>query len=526
MKKLKPIHIRIIAIVLVVLVVLISILVVNNGAQRARKGQAYGALEIEKPYNNYPPVPQGYTHKEGTVETGYVIQDAEGNEFVWIPIDGERIEQTRKDYEGETLIANCRDELSQEHIDSLNQYRGFYIGRYEASSEGISKAGGIPTSNITKTQAKLNCENYNDTENRAESVSHLIYGIEYDMAIQFIETESSGYGTSSDKGNYTEDLKNTGNSSDIVLNIYDLAGNLREWTMEEKTSNGAGVIRGGSYNNTLPAGNRSNDNPESKDKYIGYRVAMYVKDVDISNPSLKATIAVNNTTSTGFDVEVTVENAVDGIAKIEVFVDRTVNKTVNNPEENTNTITIAGKETGKEYEVYARVTDGLGRKTISKIEKATPEKKYVWAKYNVDVNIEEIEHGSDISLFLESSAYLFGNRTYYNYNNNTYSVWYSIDEIRSFVVPRSRRAWDISNGNFVQMSSGKIYHVYGLSRHQSYDNGDYGYTVQVNYVGKADIYKREYVRSDYIEEVESTRENAYVKGGVQGEYWYEYIGTK
>ncbi len=33
------------------------------------------------------PVPTGFTHTEGTKETGYVIQDGNGNEFVWVPVD-------------------------------------------------------------------------------------------------------------------------------------------------------------------------------------------------------------------------------------------------------------------------------------------------------------------------------------------------------------------------------------------------------------------------------------------------------
>ena len=35
-----------------------------------------------------PPVPTGFTYTgEGTVDTGYVIQDTSGNEFVWVPVD-------------------------------------------------------------------------------------------------------------------------------------------------------------------------------------------------------------------------------------------------------------------------------------------------------------------------------------------------------------------------------------------------------------------------------------------------------
>ena len=33
------------------------------------------------------PMPNGFTHTEGTRDTGYVIKDSNGNEFVWIPVD-------------------------------------------------------------------------------------------------------------------------------------------------------------------------------------------------------------------------------------------------------------------------------------------------------------------------------------------------------------------------------------------------------------------------------------------------------
>ena len=43
-------------------------------------GQAWHAAHPEKH------IPTGFAHTEGTVDTGYVIKDSEGNEFVWIPV--------------------------------------------------------------------------------------------------------------------------------------------------------------------------------------------------------------------------------------------------------------------------------------------------------------------------------------------------------------------------------------------------------------------------------------------------------
>ena len=60
-------------------------------------------LENKEPY-----IPNGFSHTEGTVDTGYVIKDTSvGNEFVWIPVASGTFDiyVVAKDEEGNSVIS-------------------------------------------------------------------------------------------------------------------------------------------------------------------------------------------------------------------------------------------------------------------------------------------------------------------------------------------------------------------------------------------------------------------------------------
>ena len=98
-----------------------------------------------------------------------------------------------------------------------------------------------------------------DTERGYISVtSTLIYGVQWDAIMAWIDPayktgscESDSFvRDSTEKGNYSGSLAKTGsNVNHAVKNIYDLAGNVLEWTMERSSFVGsnrknARVIRG------------------------------------------------------------------------------------------------------------------------------------------------------------------------------------------------------------------------------------------------------------------------------------------
>ena len=193
------------------------------------------------------------------------------NEYVWVPIpdfsndfnvnDWDRnsvVSEPTNDEEKENMYWD--DNTSKEYenmLDSVKQHKGFYIGRYEASkgSGGIanSKRNVKPWIEVSQLEAILGCKN-----SKIESM-HLIYGIEWDSTLNWLKDNAIiSSSISNDKkileledikenscswGNYEDsigdakegcnELQNTGNNESWKANnIYDLAGNLWEWTQE------------------------------------------------------------------------------------------------------------------------------------------------------------------------------------------------------------------------------------------------------------------------------------------------------
>ena len=51
------------------------------------QGDIVAIMKIEGTKVETPPIPTGFSHIDGTVDDGYVIQDGDGNQFVWVPVD-------------------------------------------------------------------------------------------------------------------------------------------------------------------------------------------------------------------------------------------------------------------------------------------------------------------------------------------------------------------------------------------------------------------------------------------------------
>ena len=173
-------------------------------------------------------------------------------------------------------------------IESVSKYGGFYIGRYELSEAGVQKDKATLTNtnwyNLYKKCKELNASDKVETR--------MIWGCQWDVTMNWlissgaktsdeVNKDSSTWGNYSNyntANNYTEGTagyeknagspQNTGSSENWKANnIYDLAGNVWEWTQEAGgTSRRAG--RGGCYNlhgSGYPASNRANNSPVSSD---------------------------------------------------------------------------------------------------------------------------------------------------------------------------------------------------------------------------------------------------------------------
>jgi len=277
---------------------------------------------------------------EDTVTEGLVIKDASGNEFVWVPVDvpdgktfAQIFQRTTKYKPNEDITAPSNDytepfsKTTSDGItlsltnDKTGEWKeeaamkasveangGFYIGRYEAGTTTERKEDTDNKTtplvvqkdkfvynnvcwgqNMTDTTGEVTDQNEknqglgavelsrNMYKSSTSVVSTLCYGVQWDAALRFIETnvaEHEGFATNSDdKGNYgSSDLEATGYYP--TNNIYDMAGNVWEWTMEAGFT-GSRVLRGGSFN--YPPSFRNSFVPGNANVYYGFRLALYIK---------------------------------------------------------------------------------------------------------------------------------------------------------------------------------------------------------------------------------------------------------
>ena len=315
-------------------------------------------------------VPAGFKIAEDsalTVEDGVVIEDKDGNQFVWIPAKTEAEGGATINLEagGTATIVYQRTDFGKQYGNysdysetmpsdeeaSVNAWGGYYIGRFEAGDKEATNAkmmredylnnqlmeyaeeNGIDITNpdnvteeqmqkiyelmdeirnekhtitIKKGQAPYGNTSFPNLKSLAEGMdtvqgyttatTKLVSSYAWDTAINFIQIKNSDYGTNSPEGNYTNsdtftytdiagdtqtgptvELIPTGQTTE-VSNIYDMGGNLYEYTTEScsyETSHY--VIRGGRYSSdydSIPAGYRDNDNGYVS-SFFGFRVTLY-----------------------------------------------------------------------------------------------------------------------------------------------------------------------------------------------------------------------------------------------------------
>ena len=231
---------------------------------------------------------------EEAVKAGLIIEDEEGNQFVWIAVDGTDVMLGRYVFtetgEIDTALSKTEptDRLKRKSTDSyyfteglkedttnnthakdieafrtsVATYGGYYIARYEASygtdgkpnskvSTGFSFSElSVPTvegqlwNNITQPNAAIACRNMYDSSYGA--TSDLMNSYAWDTAIVFIQKYSGDADYSRQDGEGF--FGNTGEKGDEKCHIQDMASNCLEWTTETYSdSKEPCVIRGG-YN--------------------------------------------------------------------------------------------------------------------------------------------------------------------------------------------------------------------------------------------------------------------------------------
>ena len=210
-----------------------------NKAEKNNDGTLKANTEYTDSENTTVTIPKGFkvsdvaktedTDGEQTVSTGLVIQDANGNEFVWVPVnytatgtlDDDGLDSGFKDTFKRSTTGSSYTEPyasgygengAEEKSDylkmmkSVQKNKGFYIGRYEA---GTIKPRTSSTTGISEVVVKRDAYPYiyvkwGDSMNTVGSVgavylskhmydkkdigatSTLCYGVQWDAAMKFV----------------------------------------------------------------------------------------------------------------------------------------------------------------------------------------------------------------------------------------------------------------------------------------------------------------------------------------------------
>ena len=192
-------------------------------------------------------------------------------------------------------------------VASVEKYGGFYIGRYETGNINqdtpVIQKGNTNISSQTWYNMYKRCKNIKGANTNVET--GMIWGNQWDRTLMWLietgsKTKEQIADDSTSWGNYynatfeyvnssgSTATKNEGSSTRIPTgsaeytkanNIYDLVGNVRDWTMEAYITYYR-VYRGGGYNysgDNDPADNRYSYTPTGSICYCGCRSALYIK---------------------------------------------------------------------------------------------------------------------------------------------------------------------------------------------------------------------------------------------------------
>ena len=176
-------------------------------------------------------------------------------------------------------------------IASVEKYGGFYIGRYETGN--LSQTEAVVVKNNTDIAEQTWYTMYNKSKGVAANsnvTTTMIWGCQWDAVMRWMynsgDAEKKTYTyDSTGKGNYygtqgstSKQIPTGSNDAYAVNNIYDMTGNVYDWTIEAFNINYR-VRRGGKYNDyasDFPASIRGSHLPTVSNSLFGSRLALYM----------------------------------------------------------------------------------------------------------------------------------------------------------------------------------------------------------------------------------------------------------
>ena len=186
-----------------------------------------------------PYLPEGYSYLEGNLDTGLVIQDSEGNEYVWVEVpkteevyqtaglnitrftdeeytriyndlasytSGVRIYSVADNYYSDDLTGLTESQYNAQKkkmLKSIYKNGGFYVGRYETgtvtartsnnrgnlSQIPVIKQNVYPYNYVTVSQAQSLSESF--TTNTEGYTSSLMFGVQWNLILKYLTTKGA-----------------------------------------------------------------------------------------------------------------------------------------------------------------------------------------------------------------------------------------------------------------------------------------------------------------------------------------------
>ena len=276
------------------------------------------------------PLPNGFYYVGGDISTGLVISDKQGdtmsasgldmgNQFVWIPVSSEAdLTRTLFDTNGQPttgLDTDYTEPYSSGYSTEASEYNtmraqvlkygGFYIGRFEAGvnsttlrtkvttnqtvvcKKGVAPYNYVPwgksMNDVNTAFAPSNANSDNVNTNGAvylaksmysssnSVTSTLTYGCQWDAMCRYI-----GDSQRETPGKSAPEL--TGSvASDVSKNIYDLAGNCQEWTMEAAGTTSRFQHGDSYFGSVYPVCSRNGNGTTYYGDHISFRSTLHIK---------------------------------------------------------------------------------------------------------------------------------------------------------------------------------------------------------------------------------------------------------
>ena len=189
-----------------------------------------------------------------------------------------------------------KNQLQEEYnamVESIAKYGGFFVGRYETSYNGskVASVAGVKPMTAETTSGGTWYGMYQKqkdfTTTSDKMTANMIWGSQYDAMLNWaLEGANKTHVSASDNAlhDYSDSIdlltrttteNDTTTELDRINNIYDLEGNLYEWTQSVNGTYNR-FNRGGSYDSNNSPSFKGVDLPYDTDDRVGSRLSLYI----------------------------------------------------------------------------------------------------------------------------------------------------------------------------------------------------------------------------------------------------------